>query len=143
MTTERLHQLERTICKVADKFTSASEYTFFTDIHLRANQETGEFTAFDDEENEITRTIIENWINNTDEDFYANIQGPIREAIENKKQIIKNMSIIRPFSFILENDEKEHIAELYIVDDEIALLDKELLKGLDDELSEFLNNLLK
>lgn len=143
MVMERLHQIERTICKIADKFPSASECAKLTDIHLRVNQETGEFTAFDDDDNEITRSVIDSWINNPDEDFFNSIQPIIKKAIENKKHLIDNMAVVHPCSFVLENEEKEHIAEIYIIDEEIAMLDKELLEGLDKELSDFLNQLLK
>lgn len=143
MATEQYQQIERTISKVADKFPVSDNLSVFTDIHLRANQETGELTAFDDDDCEITRTIIDAWIDNKDEDFYTTIQSPIRKAIENQKSAVDNMSILKPFSFVLENDEKEHIAELYIVDDDIAILDTELLKDLDDDLNDFLEKLLK
>ena len=62
MATEQYQQIERTISKVADKFPVSDNLSVFTDIHLRANKETGELTAFDDDDCEITRTIIDEWI---------------------------------------------------------------------------------
>ena len=56
---QTLQQVERTISKVADKFPANIEATILTDIHLRANQESGELVAFDDDDNEITRAVIE------------------------------------------------------------------------------------
>ena len=42
------------------------------------------------------------------------------------------------------NDEdKETVAELLLIDDDTLLVDDELLKGLDKELDEFLKNLLE
>ena len=61
-TEQTLHQIERAIKKVADKFPPTDEAMLLTDIHLRVNQETGEFVAFDDDDNEITRSVIEQWI---------------------------------------------------------------------------------
>lgn len=143
MGAEQIQQIERTISKVADKFPVNDNATIITDIHLRANQDTGELTAFDDDDCEITRSIIEAWIENKDEDFYTDIQALLKSAIESKKDIIDKMAIIKPFSFVLENEEKEHVAELYIVDDDIAILDTELLKDLDEDLNDFLEKLLR
>ena len=54
------------------------------------------------------------------------------------------LSIIKPYSFVLVDDEKETIAELLLVDDEeTLLLNDELLKGLDEELNAFLKDLLE
>ena len=48
------------------------------------------------------------------------------------------------FSFVLVDDEKETVAELLLIDDEdTLLLSDELLKGLDEELDDFLKKLLE
>ena len=143
VTEQTLQQVERTISKVADKFPAGIEATILTDIHLRANQETGELVAFDDDDKEITRTIIEQWIQNTDEDFYEKITQVIRKCIERKKKIIEAMSILKPYSFVLEDDEKENIAELFVVDDDTVIIDPELMEGLGKDLDDFLEKLLK
>ena len=53
------------------------------------------------------------------------------------------MSILKPFSFVLENDDKESVAELYLVDDETVIIDPDLMEGLDEDLDAFLEKLLK
>jgi len=53
------------------------------------------------------------------------------------------MAVLHPFSFVLIDDERETLCDLYLVDDDQMLLDTELLKGLDKELNDFLANLLK
>lgn len=137
-----LQQIGRTISKVADKFPSTEEATLLTDIHLRVNQETGEFVAFDDNDNEITRSVIEQWIGNMDKEFHTSIVSDIRKCIELQKDTVDNMSIIKPYSFVLEDEEKDSIAELYVVDDDTIIIYPELMSGLDEELDEFLKNLL-
>ena len=136
-------QVERTISKVADKFPTHVEATILTDIHLRANQETGELVAFDDDDKEITRTVIEQWIGNQDDTFYDDITQTIRKCIDRKKKMVEAMSIIKPFSFVLEDDEKENIAELYVVDDDTVIIDPDLMQDLDKDLNEFLEKLLR
>ncbi len=137
-----LQQISRTIGKVADKFPATEEAVLLTDIHMRVNQETGEFVAFDDDDNEITRSVIEQWIGNTDKDFRSSIVSVIRKGIELQKDIVDNMSIIKPYSFVLEDEDKEPIAELYVVDDDTIIIYPELMSGLDEELNEFLKDLL-
>jgi hypothetical protein len=66
-----------------------------------------------------------------------------RKCLEKMKDTIENISILKPFSFVLEDDDKESLAELYIVDDETVIIDPDLMEGLDDDLNDFLNTLLK
>lgn len=141
-TEQTLQQIERAIGKIADKFPSVVEATQLTDIHLRTNQETGELVAFDDDDNEITRVIIEQWINNQDDDFYDSIVPCIRKCIDNKKEVVEGMSILKPYAFVLEDEDKENVAELYVVDDDTVIIDPDLMEGLDKDLDDFLDKLL-
>lgn len=143
VTEQTIQQVERAINKVADKFPANVEATILTDIHLRANPETGELVAFDDDDNEITRTMIEQWIQNQDESFYEDITSVIRKCIDKKKDLVESMSIIKPYSFVLEDDEKESVAELYLIDDDTVIIDPDLMEGLDKDLDDFLEKLLK
>lgn len=140
---QTIQQIERAIKKVADKFPTSEEATIFTDIHIRVNQETGELVAFDDDDKEITRVIVEQWINNQDDDFYNEVTKQLRKCIEHEKKLIENLSIIRPYSFVLEDEDKENIAELYVVDDDTVIIDPDLMEGLDKDLDDFLDKLLK
>lgn len=142
-TEQTLQQIERTINKVADKFPPTDEAMLLTDIHLRVNQETGEFVAFDDDDREITRSVVEQWINNTDNDFYESVTSTIRKCIERQKAVVEQMSILKPYSFVLENEDKESVSELYVVDDDTVIIDPELMADLDKDLDAFLENLLK
>ena len=114
-----------------------------TDIHIRVTQETGEMVVYNDEEAEITRCVIEQWINNADNNFYDQIASVIRKCLTKHKDTIEQMSILKPFSFVLENDDKESVAELYLMDDETVIIDPDLMEGLDEDLDAFLEKLLK
>lgn len=139
---QTLQQIERAIRKVVDKFPPVEEPTVLTDIHLRVNQETGELLAFDDDDNEITRCVVEQWIDNKDDNFYDEVTAALRKTIANKREMVNQMSILKPYSFVLEDEERENIAELYVVDDDTVIIDKELMEGLDKDLNDFLNQLL-
>jgi quinol monooxygenase YgiN len=140
---QTLQQIERTLRKTIEKFPAAEEATVMTDIHLRVTQETGELTVFNDDDVEITRSVIEQWIDNKDDDFYHEITPVMRKCVEKHKRDIEQMSIMKPFSFVLEQDDKEAVAELYLVDDDTVIIDPDLMEGLDEDLDKFLENLLK
>lgn len=140
---QTLQQIDRAIRKVSEKFPATEEAELMTDIHIRVAQETGELTVFNDNDEEITRCIVEQWINNGDDDFYEAIAPVLRKCIEKNKKLVEGMSILKPFSLVLENDDKESVAELYLVDDEMVIIDPDLMKDLDEDLNSFLENLLK
>ncbi len=136
-------QIERAIRKIAEKFPTSDSPSVMTDIHLRVTQETGELMVFDDDDNEITRCVVEQWIDNKDEDFYEQITGVIRRSIEKEKELAETMGILKPYSFVLENDDKENLAELFVVDDQTVIIDEELMADLDKDLNDFFDKLLK
>ena len=142
-TDQTLKQIERAVRKIAEKFPANEGTSLLTDIHIRVTQETGELMAFDDDDNEITRCVVEQWIDNKDDDFYEQIVSIIRRCIEKQKALVENMGILKPYSFVLEDDDKESVGELYIVDDDTVIIDEELMAGLDKDLDDFFDQLLK
>jgi hypothetical protein len=142
-TEQTLQQIERTIRKTTDKFPADPDTSIMTDIHVRVYQDSGELITFDDNDEEITRGLVEQWIDNTDDDFYTAIPPIIRKCIEHQKALVENMGIMKPFTFVLENDEKEPVEELYIVDDDLVIIDSDMMQDLDKDLDDFLDNLLK
>ena len=136
-------QIERAIRKIADKFPPSEEANVMTDIHFRVTQDTGELMAFDDNDEEINRCIIEDWIDNTDDNFFDEIPSIFRKCLDKMKDTVENMSILKPFSFVLENDEKEPVAELYLVDDETVIIDPDLMQGLNEDLDDFFKKLFE
>lgn len=143
VTEQTQQQIGRAIRKIAEKFPAREDATILTDIHIRVTQETGELMAFDDEDSEITRCIVEQWIDNKDDDFFEQIITIIRRCIEKQKAQVENMGIIKPYSFVLEDDDKESIGELYVVDDDTVIIDSELMANLDQDLDDFFDKLLK
>ena len=113
-----------------------------TDIHIRVTQETGEVMVFDDDEQELTRCVVEQWIDNKDDGFYNDVTSALRTVINKHKANIDSMSILKPFSLVLEDDDKETIAELYVVDDDMVIIDEELMVGLDKDLDDFFAKLI-
>lgn len=136
-------QIERFLKKIAQKFPANEDTSLVTDIHVRVSQESGEMMAFDDDDNEITRCVVEQWIGNNDEDFYDGVERIMQNAMNTASETVSNLGILKPYSFVLENDEKETVGELYIADDDTVIIGKDLMEGLDSDLDSFLDNLLK
>ena len=142
-TEQTLQEVDRAIRKVAEKFPSSEEATMLTDIHLRVSQDSSELLAYDDDDNEINRCVVEQWIENKDDDFYQHVAATLRASLLKQKEKIEQMSILKPYSFVLEDDDKETIEELYLVDDDTVILQEELMAGLNKDLDDFLDHLLK
>jgi hypothetical protein len=137
-----LQQIDRAIRKIADKFPPEIEASLLTDVHIRVNQETGELVAFDDDDHEITRCVVEEWINSQDEDFYDHAASLLRKALSENRKIVDAMSILKPYSFVMENDELDQQYELYVVDGDTVIIDPDLMQGLDDDLDNFFKDLM-
>lgn len=136
-------QIERFLKKIAQKFPLNEETSLFTDIHVRVSQESGEMVAFDDDDKEITRCVVEQWIENNDEDFYESVHDILTTTFASMSKTLDNLGILKPYSFVLENDEKEGIAELYLADDDTIIIGKDLMEGLDTDLDSFFDSLMK
>ena len=136
-------QIERFIHKIGQKFPACDECDIVTDIHVCANQDTGELLAYDDNENEITRCVIEQWIGNTDDNFYDRITLQLRKIFKREAEIVDHLGILKPYSFVLESDERLPIAELYLADDDTVIIDGDLMPGLDKDFDDFLSKLMQ
>lgn len=136
-------QIERFIHKIGQKFPACDECDIVTDIHVCANQDTGELLAYDDNENEITRCVIEQWIGNTDDNFYDRITLQLRKIFKREAEIVDHLGILKPYSFVLESDEHMPIAELYLADDDTVIIDGDLMPGLDKDFDDFLSKLMQ
>lgn len=138
-------QVERFIKKVAQKFPASEndENSILTDIHVRVSQDSGELLAFDDDDQEITRCVVEQWIDNKEENFYDEVAKVLRDLLRKNSKLVDNIGILKPFSFVLEDDDKENLGELYLADDDTIIVGGDLMENLDNDLDSFLDDLLK
>lgn len=140
-----LSQLGNAIKKAVSRYNCACEQTIVTDIHLQANPTSGELVIFNDEDEELARTTIEEWINYEGEDFNSDTERTLSTLLNEMKSAgdFDKMTNLKPFSFVLVDEDKETLAELLLMDDDTLMVSDELLKGLDEELDEFLKKLLE
>lgn len=142
-TEQSIQQIERLIRKICQKFPPTDDPTFLTDIHLRVSPDSGELLAFDDDDQEITRCVVEQWIDNKDDQFYDDAAEALRRVLKRLRDQIDQLGILRPFSFVLEDEDKEHLAELYVSDGDTIIIGGELMKDLDKDLDNFFEKLMK
>lgn len=140
---QTIQTINRFIKKIAEKYPADAESSIFTDIHIRVTQDSGDLMAFDDNDEELTRCVVEEWIDNKDDDFYDGITAIMRKSLSANKELCETLSIMKPYSFVLEDEDKESIAELYVADDDTIIIGGDLMEGLDEDLDTFFKNLLE
>ncbi len=140
-TPQTIQQISRAIRKVAQKFPPEAA-PVFTDIHFQVKPESGELITYNDEAQELNRCVVEQWIGSTDE-LYNEAAEQIRQCVEKmRSDVVDGMSITHPFSFVLINDDHEILSDIYLVDDDEVILSGKLLADMDEDLDNFLKNLL-
>ncbi len=139
--------IEQTLQTALKAFTKGSEQSVVTDIHIQPRCDSGELTIYNDDDEELARAVIEEWAENqyTEDAFYAEVEPLLRDKLLDMRDsgALDKVSILKPYSFVLVDDERETIADLLLMDDNTMMLDDELLKGLDKELDDFLEKLLE
>ena len=141
-TQQTLQQIQRAIRKVVEKYPTTAD-PVLTDLHMQVRPESGELRIFNEELEELMRIVVDQWLEPTEEDLYEAASVAIKQSIISLRDEVEHMSILHPFSFVLMGEDDETMSDIYIVDDDQLILDTELLKGLDAELDEFLEELLK
>lgn len=138
-------QIKDCILKAVSKYkTSDEEQSAVTDIHLYADPVSGELKAFDDDDLVLADTTVDEWVSYEDDDFDDEVQRILTGILNDIKKEggLDKVNIIKPYSFVMVDEHKETIAELLLMDDDLMIVNDELLKGLDDELNDFLKDLL-
>lgn len=136
--TEAMYQqIERALRKAASKFSEDVECMPLTDLYLQVKQESAELRILDDDDNELTRCVVEGWLGNQEEHFYDNVQPILTEAIRRIKDITENVAILKPYSYVLMGEDHETITDLYLVDDDTIVISGDLMQGLDSDLEKF------
>ncbi len=132
--------IERALHKVIAKF-PASQEAVLTDIHLEVKPESGELLAYDDDDNELTRCVVEEWIGAEEEGFYDQVSPILCKVINSLRPEIDQMSILHPFSFVLVDSDHETVCDIYLVDEDQQIIGS-LLEGFEEDLDTFFANLM-
>lgn len=153
MTEKTTSQLIRMLNKVSAKFPKVEEPTIMTDIHIRTNQETGDVMVFDDNDEEVTRIVVDEWIENQQDSdaFYKDVAKELRRLLFAPVNLNGStietgqvLGIVMPYSYVLETETGDSIEELYIADEDqdTVVVGEPFMVGLSEELDDFIKDLL-
>ena len=126
-------------------FVQEDDFMVVTDFHLHLDTDSGEITIADDTDQIITSAVVEEWI---DLDGAEEMEAMARELKSLFGQMsadgaFEHVNVSKPFSFVLEDDNRESIEELFYVDEDIIVLSDDLLKDMDKDLDDFFEKLMK
>ena len=138
---ETQEMLQDAIKKMANRYISAEEINV-TDFHIKVNGENGELTIFDDDDNTLARVHIKEWTGEHNEAVYEKeLQSELTKMHRNGA--FDSMNIVKPYSFVLTDEDGQSIVDLLIIDDDTLILSADLLEGFDEEMNTFLKKLLE
>ena len=134
-------KLQSVIEKMTKEFITAEE-TKVTDFYIYVDGNKGDLTIMDDDDNLLARVHILEWEGEHDEEvFEKELRNLLGEMHKNGD--FENLNIAKPYSFVLTDDDHQSIVDLLIIDDDTIILSEDLLKGFDEEMDEFLKQLLE
>ena len=132
--------------KALGRYVAEGNNKIITDIYLQPKPNSGELVILNDDDDVLESATIEEWTGLGD-DFYSIAERMLRDVLNEMQDTgwLNRLCFLKPYSFVLVDDEKETIADLLLVDDQETLLlhNGMLLEGLDDELDAFLKALLE
>lgn len=132
--------------KALERYVADGNNTIITDIYLQPKRESGELLVLNDDDDVLASALIEEWTG-WEDDFYSVVERVLRDVLKGLQNTgsFDHLCLLKPYSFVLVDADKETIADLLLVDDQETLLlhDGMLLEGLDDELDAFLKKLLE
>ena len=138
-------QLQMALRQALDTFRQELSEPALTDIHLQPIQGSGEVCILNDDDAELAKTVIPEFAGYQSADFYSQVGQPLRQVLEQARAdgLFQDARLVKPYTLVLVDEERETVCDLMIMDDEeTLLLGDTLLKGLDEELDAFLAELL-
>ena len=139
-TAARIDELLRELAK---RFPQEQEDEVMTDLCFQVKPDSGELVVWNDDDEELCSVTVDDWIDNQDENFYEQVSDLLQQFFRERKAVLDNLGLLKPFSLLLVDENKETVSELYLVDDNMIILEsEELMKGLDKDLDDFINRLL-
>lgn len=138
--------IESSFANAVGKLAADESGNLISDLYIQVDQESGELGLFDDEEHQIDKIVIFDWVNNTEEEteFNQKVIAILKNVLTvmAAKESFNNPRFLKPLSVSLTDEDFVVIEELLFLDDETLRLDDPLLKDLDKDLDNFLDKLL-
>lgn len=133
--------IDQCLLKLAEDYTHLTD-ELITDFHFMPMFETGELVVYNDDDEELHRLTIPEWLGLNAKTGLRDAENGLRKILENHRKQLEKLSVIKPYSFVLVDLQHETLCELMLVDEELMLAPEPLLEGLNEELDDFLKQLL-
>mgnify|MGYP003293350579 CR=1 FL=1 len=137
-------EIRKLIQLAIEPYCKQQEQPVVTDIHLQPVRETGEFLVSDDD-HVLASSRLSDLSEIPEDVFYDVMENSLKSVLKliDRERPLDQLSIWKPFSFVLADDEGETITELMLFDEDNTLLSQGLMQGLEEDLDKFLNDLLE
>ena len=137
--------LRTAIQQAVNHFAQDDDFMVVTDFHLHLDTDTGEVTIADDTETTIASAVVDEWIDIDGDDDMEVMARELKSILGamSTEGVFEQVSVSKPFSFVLEDDNQETIEELFYVDEDLIVLSDDLLKDMDKDLDDFFEKLMK
>ncbi|MBO7247522.1 MAG: hypothetical protein J6V02_04160 [Bacteroidaceae bacterium] len=138
-----LKSLANEIGQALSKYRQSTENTLVTDIYLQPVRSSSELLVYDDEE-ELKVISVPQLNDMAADTFYADMENILRKTLQliDSSDSLDSLSVWKPFSFVMVDEDSENFYELMLMDDDTMLASQTLMEGLDKELDDFLYELL-
>ena len=143
LSTNTVADIVKAIEQTAERLAQTTDEAVLTDLYIRVNPADGVLTICDDDDRQLAACTVGEWGEREhDAKLHDEMVKCLRRILEDNRTLIDKISILRPYSFVLEDNANEMTDDIYLVDDNTFLISGELMEGLDDELSDFLRKLM-
>lgn len=137
--------LHDTFLQIAHLYSGEEDQLLSTDFYFMPDHASGSLTVFNDMDEEIAKATITEWTSYPSDIFYNEVASDLTDAISkaNTEGELERLAVWMPYSFVLVDENRESVCDLLLVDNDTLLVTDPLLKGLDEELNKFIEDLLK
>ncbi len=146
---ERNEQLvltvESIIKQALEVFESQQDVNFLSDLHLFFDEENANLTVYDDVENKLIEGDLDSFVEFLGQSKVEKIIEAGMEAVNklNQRGFFDKEYVLKPFSVNFVDADFIVSEELIFIDNELMKLNDPLLADLDQELNDFLKELMK
>lgn len=135
------------ILKAVGKFDkSVRDEEEVTDFYISVNPDEGCLKITDDDENVLSSIKTEELTECDSEEPEGETTSLLRKILHDMRSegCFENLNIMLPYSFLLTDISGQTVTDLLIMDDDdTIIIGDELMQGMDEDLDNFLENLLK
>lgn len=132
------------ILSIADNL-NKTENAMVTDLYFQVDMSNGVLTIYDDDDNTMAQATIDEWKVTEQSEERSSVEKTLRSELAQMQKVglFDKINILKPYMCTVVDEKKESIVDLIYIDDDTLILDSELLKGLDQEMDDFLKHLLE